>query len=55
MGSSNHEAQSDGARYSLTRERVQDLLWKAVAALFVAFLIYVLLHFGSQLIELQGG
>ncbi len=55
MGSSNHETRSGGARHSLSREMVQDILWKAVATLLVAFLVYVLLHFGSQLIELQGG
>lgn len=37
------------------RQRVADIAWKVAAALLVVFLIYVMLHFGSQLIELQGG
>lgn len=41
--------------FGLSRERLEDLLWKAVATLLVAFLIYALLHFGSQLMEFQGG
>jgi hypothetical protein len=37
------------------RQRIADSVWKVAAALLVMFLIYVMLHFGSQLIELQGG
>lgn len=37
------------------RQRIADSVWKVVAALLVMFLLYVMLHFGSQLIELQGG
>jgi hypothetical protein len=44
------------AEKSLTqRQRVADIAWKIAAALLVAFLIYVLLHLDSSLIELQGG
>lgn len=53
--SNNHEMDAEGRRFRLSREKAQDLLWKSAAALLVAFLIYVLLHFGSHLIELQGG
>lgn len=37
------------------RQRVADIAWKVVAAILVMFLIYVMLHFASQLIEIQGG
>jgi len=46
---------SDKAHVQLTREKAQDILWEIAAAALVVFLIYVLLHFGSQLVELQGG
>jgi len=37
------------------RQRIADIVWKVAATLLVAFLIYVMLHLASQLIELQGG
>lgn len=46
---------SEKVRVRLTRENAQDILWKAAAAALAVFLIYVLLHFGAQLVELQGG
>lgn len=49
------ETATVSSRLRLTREKARDLLWKAAAVLLVVFLVYVLLHFGSQLIELQGG
>jgi hypothetical protein len=56
MSSSNGNSMWSGkGRVRLTREKAQDILWKVAAAALVVFLIYVLLHFGSQLVELQGG
>lgn len=55
MSSSESEAETADPRYRLSGEKVKDVLWKVAAAVLVVFLVYVLLHFGSQLIELQGG
>jgi len=55
MSSSESEAEVVDVQPRLSRENVNDVLWKAAAVILVIFLVYVLLHFGSQLIELQGG
>lgn len=55
MSSSESEGAVADVQPRLSRENVKDILWKVAAAILVIFLVYVLLHFGSQLIELQGG
>lgn len=56
MASSNdHEMGVTKSRLGLSREKMREVMWKVAAAALVVFLIYVMLHFGSQLIELQGG
>ncbi len=37
------------------KQKTSDIAWKVAAALLVAFLIYVLLHYMSKLVQLQGG
>lgn len=56
MASSNdHETGVTKSRLGLSREKMREVMWKVAAAALVVFLIYVMLHFCSQLIELQGG
>jgi len=56
MSSSNGNGMgSEKALVRRTKESARDVLWKVAEAALALFLIYVLLHFGSRLVELQGG
>jgi len=55
MACTENEVENGGIHHLFSRGKVKDVLWKVAAAVAVAILVYVLLHFASQLIELQGG